>query len=223
MRLLLAEDEKDLSRALTAVLGHSGYEVDAAYNGQEAVELAEKNTYDAMIFDIMMPVMDGTEALRHIRASGDITPVLLLNAKSEINDRIAGLDSGADDYLTKPFAMGELLARIRSMTRRAESYNPHELKFGTVSLSVDDLELSCKNSVRLSGREGKLMSYLMMNTSKELSTADIFTHVWKDEQELGETVVWVYINYLRSKLRSINADISIIGENGGSYVLKENR
>ena len=222
MRLLLAEDEKDLSRALTAVLIHSGYEVDAAYNGAEALEYAEKNTYDAMIFDIMMPVMNGTEALERIRQRGDVTPVLLLTAKAEVNDRIAGLDSGADDYLTKPFAMGELLARIRSLTRRAEGYTPHILEFGQVKLNMDELELSAQNSLRLSGREAKLMSYLIMNRSKELATADIFSHVWKDEPELGEAVVWIYINYLRRKLISINAGISITGENGGSYMLKEN-
>lgn len=127
MKILLAEDEKELSRALTAILEHSKYSVDAAYNGAEALELANSNAYDAMIFDIMMPKMDGIELLRRIRESGNYTPVIMLTAKSEIDDRITGLDAGADDYLSKPFAMGELLARLRSMTRRSTSYTPVRL------------------------------------------------------------------------------------------------
>lgn len=120
MRLLLAEDERDMSNVLTTILKHSGYEVDLAENGQEALDLSMKNNYDCMVMDIMMPVMDGLTALKILRSKGDVTPVILLTAKSEIDDRISGLDSGADDYLTKPFSVGELLARIRSLTRRGQ-------------------------------------------------------------------------------------------------------
>ena len=139
MRILLAEDEKELSRALTAILEHSKYAVDAVYDGLAAVESAENNAYDAMIFDIMMPKLDGIEALKQIRSHGNFTPVLLLTAKAEISDRIVGLDAGADDYLTKPFAMGELLARIRSMTRRAGDYTPKKLRVGSVTLDMEQL------------------------------------------------------------------------------------
>ncbi|MBQ8978263.1 MAG: response regulator transcription factor [Oscillospiraceae bacterium] len=219
MRILVAEDEKDLSRALSAVLANSGYEVDIAENGKVAVELAKEKHYDAMVLDIMMPVMDGTAALRTIREGGDFTPALFLTAKAEISDKVTGLDSGADDYLTKPFSMAELLARLRSMTRRAEGYTPHRITAGTVTLNVDEQELSCANSVRISGREAKLMSYFMMNRDREISTDELFTHVWSDEQKIGPDVVWVYINYLRNKLISINADISIEGEKDGNYRL----
>mgnify|MGYP002858360717 CR=1 FL=1 len=219
MRLLLAEDEKELSRALTAILEHSKYAVDAVYDGLAAVESAHSNAYDAMIFDIMMPKLDGVEALRRIRAQGDYTPVLLLTAKAEIDDRITGLDAGADDYLTKPFSMGELLARIRSMTRRAGAYSPKKLKVGSVMLDTEEQELSRENSIRLAGKETKLMEYLMMNEGKELSTSDIFGHVWGAGDNTDEKIVWMYVSFLRGKLRSINADITISGDQGGSYVL----
>lgn len=222
MRILIAEDEKDLARALQAVLTNAGYEVDTAENGSIAVDLAKAGRYDAMVFDIMMPVMDGTTALRTIRAGGDYTPALFLTAKADISDKVEGLDSGADDYLTKPFSMAELLARIRSMTRRAEGYTPHRLTAGSVTLNVDEQELSAENSVRISAREAKLMSYLMLNRSRTVSTEELFMHVWSDEQELGPDVVWVYINYLRNKLVSINADISITGDKDGAYRLEEN-
>ena len=219
MRILLAEDEKDLSRALTAILQHSKYAVDAVYNGRQAVEMSRNNAYDAMIFDIMMPEMDGIEALRQIRSESNYTPVLLLTAKSEIEDRISGLDAGADDYLTKPFAMDELLARIRSMTRRNTSYTPKKLSMGSVVLDTEEQEISRENSIRLAGKETKLMEYLMLNPEKELSTQDIFSHVWGNESS-DTKVVWVYISFLRNKLQSINADIEITGIENGSYVLQ---
>ena len=132
MRLLLAEDEKEMSAALVAILTHSGYEVDAVYDGQAAVDKALVQSYDCMILDIMMPKKDGVQALQEIREKGDMTPVLMLTAKAEVDDRITGLDAGADDYLTKPFAMGELLARLRSLTRRSQSFTPAKLHVGAV-------------------------------------------------------------------------------------------
>lgn len=218
MRILLAEDEKELSRALTAILEHSKYAVDAVYDGLAAVESAENNAYDAMIFDIMMPKLDGIEALKQVRSHGNFTPVLLLTAKAEISDRIVGLDAGADDYLTKPFAMGELLARIRSMTRRAGDYTPKKLRVGSVTLDTEQQELFHENSIRLAAKETKLMEYLMLNEGKKLSTSEILTHVWNGEST-DEKIVWMYVNFLRSKLDSINADITIDGQQGGSYVL----
>ncbi|MDQ0202389.1 response regulator transcription factor [Pectinatus haikarae] len=221
MKILLAEDEHDMSSALTAVLRHSGYEVDAVYDGAAAVEKAQENTYDCMIFDIMMPKMDGVDALKQLRGSGNFTPVIMLTAKAETDDRIAGLDAGSDDYLTKPFAMGELLARIRSMVRRINAFSPSRLFCGTVTLDVEEQELSCKNSIRLGNKETKLMKFFMLNIGRELSTKAIFLHVWKSESDVDKTIVWIYVSYLREKLESVNADIQIIGNKGKTFLLKE--
>lgn len=218
MNILLAEDEKDLSRALTAVLTHNGYTVTAVYDGEAAVEEAKKDVFDCMIFDIMMPKMDGITALGIIRESGDITPVLLLTAKAEMDDKVTGLDAGADDYLTKPFAMVELMARIRSLTRRKGDYTPKKLTYGAVTLDISGQELIAENSVRLAGMEASLMEFFMMNPGKSFTTEEIHSHVWKDE-EAGPEVVWVYVSYLRNKLDSISADVKIEGEKGGTFVL----
>ena len=221
MRLLLAEDEVEMSRALVAVLEHSGYEVDAVYNGLEAIKKAKSGACSCVIFDIMMPKLDGMEAIREIRSSGDTTPVIFLTAKAEIDDRIAGLDAGADDYLTKPFAMGELLARVRSMTRRQESYTPKVLHYGNVSFDVDQHEVKSDNTIRLGGKEAKLMEFFMLNPGKELSTDEIYQRVFFDEKT--KDVVWMYINYLRGTLDSIAADIEILGEKDGSFQIVKRR
>ncbi|MEE3392463.1 MAG: response regulator transcription factor [Lachnospiraceae bacterium] len=223
MKLLLAEDEKDLSNALTAVLTHKGYDVDPVYDGEEAVEKAHSGNYDGMIFDIMMPKKDGVTALKEIRDSGDLTPVLLLTAKSEVDDRINGLDAGADDYLTKPFAMGELLARIRSMTRRSgNKYSSKELELGKVRLNTGEQELSSENSIRLARKETLLMEYFMLNPGREITSEEILGHVWKDEPEADNKTVLLYVSYLRSKLQAIAADLTIAGEEGGSFSLIQN-
>ena len=220
MKILLAEDEKDLSRALTAVLSHSGYTVDTAFDGVEALEFLAKNDYDAIIMDIMMPRMDGIEALQHIREKGDFTPVLLLTAKSEIDDRVTGLDAGADDYLTKPFAIKELIARVKSLTRRMDTYSPKNIKVGSVTLDVQKQEVTSENSISLALKEAKLLEFFMLNPDKELSTERIFEHVWKNDSSDNIEVVWMYISFLRSKLQSINADIRIDGDKNGSYALR---
>ena len=220
MRILLAEDEKELSRALTAILEHSKYAVDAVYDGQAAVEQAGNNAYDAMIFDIMMPKLDGIEALKQIRAGGNYTPVLLLTAKAEIDDRVTGLDAGADDYLTKPFAMKELLARLRSMTRRAADYSPKVLKIGSVTLDTEEQSISCENSIRLANKETKLLEFFMMNSGKALSTEEIFHHIWGSAEPVNAKVVFMYVSFLNSKLSAINADIMIIGGENSDYTLQ---
>lgn len=220
MKLLLAEDEKAMSMALVAVLEHSGYEVDVVYDGMAAVEKGRSNTYDCMIFDIMMPKLDGIGALKELRSSGDTTPVIMLTAKAEVDDRITGLDAGADDYLTKPFAMAELLARIRSMTRRSTTFTPSKLAVGHVELDVEEQELSCKNAIRLANKETKLMKFFMLNMGKSLSTEAIFSHVWKDEEDVTEDIVWIYVSYLREKLTAIQADIQILGEKNGTFLLQ---
>ena len=172
-----------------------------------------------MIFDIMMPVKDGITALKELREAGDVTPVIMLTAKSEVDDRITGLDSGADDYLTKPFAIGELLARIRSLTRRNKDFTPTILSAGSTSLDTEEQELSAHNSIRLSGKETKLMKLFMLNENKELSTSYLFQKIWSGEEGVDESVVWIYISYLREKLSAINSDLSIFGEEGQSFRL----
>lgn len=220
MKILLAEDEKAMSMALVAVLEHSGYEVDAVYDGIAAVEKGNSGAYDCMIFDIMMPKLDGIGALKKLRGSGDTTPVIMLTAKAEVDDRIVGLDAGADDYLTKPFAMGELLARIRSMTRRSgTSFTPDVLSAGSVELNIEEQALSCHSSVRLGNKETRLMKLFMLNIGKELTTDTIFSRIWKDEGEVNEEIVWIYVSYLREKLEAIQADIRIVGEKGQTFSL----
>ncbi len=221
MKILLAEDEKDMSAALCAILEHSGYSVEAVYDGLSALQKAQQSTYDCLIFDIMMPHLDGVEALRRLRLTGDVTPVIMLTAKTEIDDRITGLDAGADDYLMKPFAMGELLARIRSLTRRANSFTPTQLFAGTVKLDLEEQTLSCKNSIRLNNKETKLMKFLMQNMGKSLTTDIILAHVWSDEDDIDRKIVWIYISYLREKLLAIGADIQIQGNEGESFMLIE--
>lgn len=219
MRLLLAEDEKDMADVLLAIFKHQGFEADWAENGAIAVDLAQKKNYDCMIFDIMMPVKDGITALKELREAGDVTPVIMLTAKSEVDDRITGLDSGADDYLTKPFAIGELLARIRSLTRRNKDFTPTIISAGSTSLDTEEQELSAHNSIRLSGKETKLMKLFMLNENKELSTSYLFQKIWSGEEGVDESVVWIYISYLREKLSAINSDLSIFGEEGQSFRL----
>ena len=221
MKILLAEDEQQLSRVLETAMIHEGYQVDTAFDGQEAVDLAKENAYDLMILDIMMPVKTGIEALKEIRQTGNTTYVIMLTAMSEVDDKVTGLDAGADDYLTKPFSLKELLARLRSMSRRVATFTPNLLRIGQTSLNVGEHELISSNSIRLAGKESKMMEFLMLNAQKSLSTQEIFRHVWsKDEDEdLDEGFVWIYISYLRQKLKAIHADLAILGEEGGSFTL----
>ena len=220
MKILLAEDEEALSRVYKAALETQGFEVDQAFNGQEAVDLAAQNVYQVMIMDIMMPIKTGIEALKEIRATGDKTHVIMLTAMAEIDDRVTGLDAGADDYLTKPISLKELLARLRSLDRRvSDNYTSKVLELGSVQLKVEDQELSAGNSVRLASKETKLMAYFLLNPGKKLSTQQIFKHVWADETDVDDSLVWVYVSYLRQKLQAIKADISILGEKDGDFCL----
>lgn len=220
-RILLAEDEKPLADAETLVLRHFGYEVDAVYDGEAALEKALGGVYDCMVFDIMMPKMDGIEALRKIRAAGNVTPVILLTAKTEVDDRIAGLDAGADDYLSKPFAMGELLARIRANTRRADAYTPRVLSVGGMALDTDEQELRGESAIRLSSRETKLLKFLMLHERTVFSTEDLFRKVWDDEPEVGQDIVWMYISFLREKIEAVHGSAVICGDKGGCFSLQK--
>lgn len=221
MKILLAEDEQQLSRVLETAMTHEGYQVNTAFDGQEAVDLAKENAYDLMILDIMMPVKTGIEALKEIRQTGNTTHVIMLTAMSEVDDKVTGLDAGADDYLTKPFSLKELLARLRSMSRRVATFTPNLLQIGQTSLNVGEHELISSNSIRLAGKESKMMEFLMLNAQKSLSTQEIFRHVWAndEDEDLDEGFVWIYISYLRQKLKAIHADLAILGEEGGSFTL----
>lgn len=218
-KILLAEDEYELANALSALLVHEGYEVDIASDGDSASEKINMNVYDIIVLDVMMPKKDGLSVLRELRARGNITPVLMLTAKSEIENRVEGLDSGADDYLTKPFAIKELLARIRSLLRRQDEYSPDLLKFGNIVFDRQTLELSAKNSVRLANKEAELLEYMMVNAGKSLSTDKIFLHIWNNDEQYDSQIVWLYVSFLRKKLLSISADCRIIGKKGGEFQL----
>ncbi len=220
MKILIAEDTQDLNRAVTVLLTRSGYEVDTAFNGEEAYDLILKNGYDAIILDIMMPKMDGITLLTKIRQKRILTPVMMLTAKADIDDRVAGLDAGADDYLPKPFAMKELLARVRAMIRRGGDYSTDKITFADLSLNGDDLSLSSNNTVRLSLKEYELMRELMLNSDRALATGHILEKVWKGEADTGEDTVWLYISYLKNKLTAIGSPVKISGEKGGEFTLQ---
>ena len=179
MRLLLAEDEEDLNKALVTVLKHNNYSVDAVFNGQDALDYLETENYDGAILDIMMPKMDGLTVLKRIREQGNSVPVILLTAKSEIDDRVAGLDCGADDYLTKPFSMKELLARIRAMTRRQGETVDSTLSFEDITLDRSTYQLSCGNqTIRLASKEYQMLEMLLTNPKVVISVDQFMDRIW---------------------------------------------
>ncbi len=222
MRLLLAEDEKSLSRALVKILEHANYSVDAVYDGVEALEYLKSENYDGVILDIMMPRKDGLEVLKTIRAEGSRIPVLLLTAKSEIDDKVKGLDLGANDYLTKPFAPPELLARIRAMTRTSvPSQNDNELHVGNITLNTSTYELSSPaSSFRLANKEYQMMELLMRNPHQLISTEQFMDRIWGYDSNAEINVVWVYISYLRKKLNALQANVAIRAARNAGYSLE---
>ena len=221
MKILIAEDTADLNRAITAVLKHEGYDVTSALDGQEAMDYIESDSFDCMVLDIMMPKKSGLEVLTELRSRHILTPVLLLTAKVEIDDRVAGLDAGADDYLTKPFAMKELLARLRALIRRREGYSEDTLSFADFILNAKESELTAGNTVRLSIKEFELMQFLIRNSDKELATEYLLESVWRNEPDAHADTVWLYISDLRGKLSSVGSCAVINGEKGGAYKLAE--
>ncbi len=224
MRLLLAEDERELSNALCVLLKYNNYSVDAVYDGADALEYALLGGYDVILLDIMMPKLDGLTVLSRLREKGVSTPVLLLTAKSEIDDRITGLDAGADDYLTKPFAMGELLARIRAMTRRRGDFAPNLLRFGDLCLDRASYELSSGGgSLRLGNKEYQMMELLLTNPNRLISTERFLERVWGYDAQAEINVVWVYISYLRKKLAAIGSTVEIRAARGVGYTLEEGK
>lgn len=222
MKLLLVEDEKALSRALVTILERNNYSVDAVFDGEEAVEYIENDRYDGIILDIMLPRIDGLTVLKKIRAAGNLTPVLLLTAKSEVDDKVEGLDTGANDYLTKPFNPRELLARIRAMTRVKASQASSLLKMGNVTLNRATFEISTKTgSFRLARKEFQIFEILMSNPGVLISSERFMEKVWGYDSEAEMNVVWVYISYLRKKLATLDADIKIRAVRNAGYLLEE--
>ncbi len=221
MRLLLAEDEQELSHALTAIFKHNHYSVDAVYNGRDALDYLLAGTYDAAVLDVMMPGLDGVSVVRQAREQGCSLPILLLTAKSEIDDRVTGLDAGADDYLTKPFSTKELLARIRAMTRRQAEVTSSVLQLGNLTLDRVSFELStAKGSFRLASKEFQMMEMLMSRPGVRITTEQFMEHVWGYDSEAEINVVWVYLSYLRKKLASLEANVQIHAFRGIGYTLE---
>lgn len=220
MHILLVEDERSLSKALTALLEKNHYLVDSVYDGEEALDYATCENYDAIVMDIMMPKMDGITVLRTLRSMRNETPVLLLTAKSEVEDKVQGLDSGANDYLTKPFATAELLARIRAMTRKETVHASSTMTFGNISLSTSTFELSTPfGSFTLANKEYQLIQLLLRNPEQIISAEQILENIWGMESNVDNSIVWVYISYLRKKLTALHADIEIKATRNMGYSL----
>ena len=221
MKLLYAEDEQAMSEAVTDILRYHKYSVDPVYDGADALAYARTEQYDGIILDVMMPKLSGFEVLRQLRQEGCRTPVLLLTAKAEVEDRIEGLDLGADDYLPKPFAMGELLARVRAMLRRREDFTPDILTCGNLSLNMQKYELSSDSgSFVLSKIEYQMMELLMANQGRYFSTEDILVKVWGYDTDADVGIVWVYISYLRKKLTSLKANVELKAKRNIGYTLE---
>lgn len=222
MRLLIAEDEKSLSRALAAILTRNNYSVDTVYDGEAALEYLEATNYDGLILDVMMPKMDGITALKTLRARGNTTPVLILSAKSEIDDKVLGLDSGANDYLTKPFDAKELLARIRAITRIQNTGTSSQITYCNITLDCATYELSsASSSFKLANREFQMMELLISNPTHLIPTQRFLEKIWGYDSDVEVNVVWVYISYLRKKLDALDATIQIRAVRNAGYFLEE--
>lgn len=210
MRLLIAEDEQELANALTAILKHNNYSVDTVYDGEDALTYLQTELYDAAVLDIMMPKMDGLSVLKQIRKEGCSIPIIMLTAVSGVDNKVTGLDLGADDYLTKPFSTKELLARIRAITRRHEDLTSSVLTFEDLSLNRSTYELSCKgNHIKLSNKDFQIMEMLMVTPGQIISTEQFMDKIWGYDSDAELNVVWVYISNLRKKLTGLQSQVSI--------------
>ncbi len=222
MRLLLAEDELALSKALVAILERNNYSVDAVYDGRSALAYADAGNYDGMILDIMLPGLDGISVLTELRAKGNSLPILLLTAKAEIDDKVQGLDAGANDYLTKPFSTRELLARIRAMTRPQSAPTNSRLQMGNVTLDRATFELSTPTgSFRLANKEFQMLELLLSNPRNLIPTERFLEKIWGYDSDAELNVVWVYISYLRKKLSALHANIQIKATRNAGYSLED--
>ena len=219
--ILIVEDDSNIRELLSLYLEQEGYHIEMAQDGADGLRTFKRVHPDLVLLDLMMPVMDGTQMIRELRTFSK-TPVIILTAKGEVDDKILGLDAGADDYLTKPFAMGELLARIRALTRRKADFTPNLLSSGNLSLNRETFELSVGDeSIRLGNKEFQMIEMLMNNTGRLISTEQFMEKIWGYETEAEINVVWVYISYLRKKLVSLNANVEIKAVRGVGYTLEE--
>lgn len=224
MRILYAEDERGLSEAVVDILTYHHYTIDAVYDGETALAYAQLEEYDGIILDIMMPDKSGLEVLKELRKLGYKTPIMLLTAKAEIKDQILGLDTGADDYLPKPFSMELLLAHVRALLRRRPDYIAKVLMFGNVELDQESHEMYVGNqSTSLGKLEYQLMELMMLNHGRYFSTEELLCKVWGYDTEAQPGVVWVYISYLRKKLADLNADIKIVLKRDVGYTLEAHK
>lgn len=221
MRLLLAEDEKELAKALSVILKHNSYSVDVVHNGEDALCYLENGDYDGAILDIMMPKLDGLSVLRRVREAGNGIPVLILTAKSEIDDRVQGLDAGADDYLTKPFAMKELLARVRAILRRRTESVDTNLTFGDITLEISSCMLCCNDQkVRLTNKEFQMLEMLISADGGIVSVERLMDKIWGYDTDTEQNVVWVYVSYLRKKLSNLGSSVAIEAHRNLGYSLE---
>lgn len=222
MRLLIAEDELDLAEALTVFFERNHFTVDAVHNGADAYDYGVAGEYDAIILDVMMPKMNGIQVLERLRAEGVKTPIMMLTAKGQKEDRITGFDAGADDYLPKPFDPDELITRVRAMLRRSQSYQPFLLACGDLTLDPASGLLQCGDtSLRLGGREFQIMELFMRSPRQVFSAERIMERVWGWDNEAEINVVWVNISNLRKKLKSIGSRMTLRANRGLGYVLEE--
>jgi Response regulators consisting of a CheY-like receiver domain and a winged-helix DNA-binding domain len=220
MKVLFAEDEMDLQEVVTAYLEYQGYHVTAVSDGAQAVEKAKSDAYDAIVMDIMMPVMDGVTAMKAIREAGNTVPAIFLTAKSQVADRVEGLDAGADDYLTKPFAMEELSARLRALYRRRREYRLRTLTFGNIELDTEQSELKARNTISLAFKEVRLLSCLMSRAGEDVTAQELIDEVWPGEKATND-IVWMYVSFLRGKLQSVQANVTIDGDREHPFRLRE--
>ena len=221
MRILIAEDDPKLLKSLVHIFELNHYAVDGLDNGADAFDYACSGEYDGLVLDIMMPGMDGVTLLKKLRSKGIKTPALFLTAKTEIDQRIEGLDAGADDYLPKPFSTGELLARVRAMLRRKDNFTPDLLSFGALSLNRSTYELLYANKNQaLSGKEFQVMEMLMQNTGIIITPEQLITHIWGWDTNVDTSVVWVHISNIRKKLDALGVPVSIKFVRGAGYLLE---
>lgn len=222
MKVLLCEDERELSNAISVILKHHNYTVDTVYNGQDAYDYGLSDQYDVILLDLMMPKKNGLDVLKELRNQGIKTPVLILSAKSEVSDKIKGLDLGADDYLSKPFSMAEMIARIRAITRRKIEDFSNQMNFYDLVLNRSTYELSVgDNSTHLSSKEFQMMEMLITHPNVVISTETFMEKVWGYDSESEINVVWVYISALRKKIASLNAHVGIKAARGVGYRLEK--
>ena len=222
MRILVADDEPEMTMVLEALLRRENYSVDVVHNGRDALDYGLADNYDCLVLDIMMPKKDGIQVLQALRAQNVSSPVLLLTAKGQVEDRIAGLDSGADDYLPKPFHNGEFLARVRALTRRGQVFTPSVLAAGNIRLDCSTFELRCGGSaIRLGSKEFQMLELLMRQKGRVVTTEQFMERIWGYDSEVEISVVWAYISYLRRKLEAVGADVRISTRRGFGYLLEE--